>query len=101
MINNTIVEADDRSKEIMDTVQSGQAFTAIRDGHRIGELIPMRRRTQFVPRSEFAVMSRAAPGISLAAFRADQDAAFDRESDDPYVRECAGQDLCERKPRDR
>lgn len=75
-----------RSKEIMDAVQSGQAFTVTRDGHRIGELIPLRRRRRFVSRSEFAAMSRSAPEISLAAFRADQDATADQEPDDPYGR---------------
>ncbi|GLY90663.1 type II toxin-antitoxin system Phd/YefM family antitoxin [Actinoallomurus iriomotensis] len=75
-----------RSKEIMDAVQGGQAFTVTRDGHEIGELIPLRRRRRFVPRGEFAAMSRAAPDISLDAFRADQDATADQELSDPYDR---------------
>ena len=75
-----------RSKEIMDAVQGGQAFTVTRDGHRIGELIPLRRRRRFVSRGEFAAMSHGAPDISLDVFRADQDAAVDQEADDPYGR---------------
>jgi len=75
-----------RSKEIMDAVENGQAFTVTRDGHRIGELIPLRRRRQFVPRQEFAAMSRGAPAIDLDAFRADQDAAIDHDQDSPYER---------------
>jgi len=75
-----------RSKEIMDAVQGGQAFTVTRDGHRIGELVPLRRRRRFVPRSEFAAMSRSAPDISLDAFRDDQDATAEQEPDDPYGR---------------
>ncbi|MEU5074236.1 type II toxin-antitoxin system prevent-host-death family antitoxin [Streptomyces asoensis] len=75
-----------RSKEIMDAVQSGQSFTVTRDGHRVGELIPLRRRRRFVPRAEFAAMSRAAPDIHLDAFRADQDASAGQETDDPYAR---------------
>ncbi|MEU3598954.1 type II toxin-antitoxin system prevent-host-death family antitoxin [Streptomyces sp. NPDC006798] len=75
-----------RSKEIMDAVQSGQTFTVTRDGHRIGELIPLRRRRRFVPRAEFAAMSRTAPDIALEAFRADQEAAVAQEPDDPYAR---------------
>ncbi|PZF84716.1 type II toxin-antitoxin system Phd/YefM family antitoxin [Jiangella anatolica] len=75
-----------RSKEIMDAVQRGQAFTVTRDGHQIGELIPLRRRRRFVTRQEFAAMSRSAPGISLEAFRADQEAAADQEMHDPYAR---------------
>ncbi|MEU5031880.1 type II toxin-antitoxin system prevent-host-death family antitoxin [Streptomyces milbemycinicus] len=74
-----------RSKEIMDAVQDGQAFTVTRDGHRIGELVPLRRRRRFVPRGEFAAMSRTAPNISLDAFRADQDATTEQEPDDPYA----------------
>jgi prevent-host-death family protein len=75
-----------RSKEIMDAVQNGQAFTVTRDGHQIGELIPLRRRRRFVPRGEFAAMSRSAPGISIDAFRADQDTTADQEMSDPYGR---------------
>jgi antitoxin (DNA-binding transcriptional repressor) of toxin-antitoxin stability system len=58
-----------RSKEIMEAVQGGLALTVTRDGHRVGELIPLRRRRRFVPRAEFAAMSRTAPDISLDAFR--------------------------------
>ncbi|MDT0344822.1 type II toxin-antitoxin system Phd/YefM family antitoxin [Streptomyces litchfieldiae] len=75
-----------KSKEIMDAVQGGQSFTVTRDGHRIGELIPLRRRRRFVPRSEFAAMSRTAPDVFLDAFRADQDATAEQELDDPYAR---------------
>ncbi|MGV9311060.1 type II toxin-antitoxin system Phd/YefM family antitoxin [Streptomyces sp. NPDC003691] len=75
-----------RSREIMDAVQNGQTFTVTRDGHRIGELIPLRRRRRFVPRSEFAAMSRTAPDIRLNAFRFDQEATAQQEPDDPYAR---------------
>lgn len=75
-----------RSKEIMDAVEGGQSFTVTRDGHRIGELVPLQRRRRFVPRAEFAAMSRHAPEISLDAFRADQDRNADHEIDDPYGR---------------
>lgn len=75
-----------RSKEIMDAVQNGQAFTVTRDGHEIGELIPLRRRRRFVTRQEFATMSRTAPDISLEAFRANQDDAVDQGLSDPYDR---------------
>jgi prevent-host-death family protein len=67
-----------RSKEIMDAVERGQAFTVTRDGHRIGELVPLRQRRRFVSRTEFAAMSRSAPVIDADAFRADQDTAADR-----------------------
>lgn len=70
----------------MDAVQEGRSFTVTRDGHRIGELIPLRRRRRFVSREEFTAMSRSAPDISLDAFRTDQDATADQELDDPYAR---------------
>jgi antitoxin (DNA-binding transcriptional repressor) of toxin-antitoxin stability system len=75
-----------RSKEIMDAVEKGQAFTVTRDGHSIGELIPLRRRRRFVPRQEFAAMSRSAAIVDPDAFRADQDAAADHGPADPYDR---------------
>ena len=75
-----------RSKEIMDAVQNGQSFTVTRDGHRIGELVPLRRRRRFVPRGEFAAMSRTASDVSPAAFRADQQATAEQGADDPYAR---------------
>lgn len=75
-----------RSKEIMDAVQRGQAFTVTRDGHRIGELVPLRRRRRFVSRQQFAAMSRNAPSLDIGAFRNDQDAVVDHESVTPYDR---------------
>ena len=75
-----------RSKEIMDAVENGQAFTVTRDGHRIGELIPLRRRRRFVPRQEFAALSRNAPAADPDAFRADQDAVLDPSAGSAYER---------------
>jgi prevent-host-death family protein len=75
-----------RSREIMDAVEHGQSFTVTRDGHQIGELVPIRRRRRFVSRQEFAAMSRHAPGTDLEAFRADQDAAADHEAGSAYER---------------
>lgn len=75
-----------RSKEIMDAVENGQAFTVTRDGHRIGELIPLRRRRRFVPRQEFAAMSAAAVAVDIEAFRADQEAVASHDLADPYDR---------------
>jgi prevent-host-death family protein len=75
-----------KSREIMDAVEHGQSFTVTRDGHQIGELIPIRRRRTFVSRQEFAAMSRNAPQTDLEAFRADQDAAAEHEAGGPYER---------------
>jgi len=70
----------------MDAVENGQAFTVTRDGHRIGELIPLRHRRRFVPRQEFVATSRSAPAIDIAAFRADQDAVIDHDLNGSYDR---------------
>jgi antitoxin (DNA-binding transcriptional repressor) of toxin-antitoxin stability system len=67
-----------RSKELMDAVEHGQAFTVTRDGRSIGELVPLRQRRRFVSRVEFAAMSRPALAIDAGAFRGDQDAAADQ-----------------------
>jgi len=75
-----------RSKEIMDAVERGESFTVTRDGHGIGQLVPLRRRRRFVSRTDFAAVSASAPAIDLAGFRADQEAAFDDEAHDPYAR---------------
>lgn len=66
----------------MDAVEHGESFTVTRDGHRIGELIPLRRRRRFVSRQEFTAMSRNAPAIDPGAFRADQDPAQDHQAAD-------------------
>jgi antitoxin (DNA-binding transcriptional repressor) of toxin-antitoxin stability system len=52
-----------RSREIMDAVERGQAFTVTRDA-----------------------MSRGAPSLDLEAFRADQELALDHLMTDPYER---------------
>ncbi|BDT89808.1 hypothetical protein FMUAM8_55720 [Nocardia cyriacigeorgica] len=75
-----------RSKEIMDAVEHGRSFTVTRDGHQIGELIPLRRRRRFVSRADFAAMSRNAPVVDAALFRADLDAVADSEPSSPYDR---------------
>ncbi|MEV7776143.1 prevent-host-death protein [Kitasatospora sp. NPDC086791] len=69
-----------RPEEIMDAVQAGQSFTVTRDGHRIGELLPSRRR-RFVSRAEFSAMSHSAPDISPDAFRAGQEATAEHWAD--------------------
>ena len=60
------------------------------DGHEIGELVPPRRPRRFVSRAEFAEASRAAPESDLAAFRADQDAAYDHGTVDPHAEHAPG-----------
>ncbi|MFD7159125.1 prevent-host-death protein [Kribbella sp. NPDC059898] len=83
---NEVTEHDLRTKseEIMDALQRGHSFTMTRDGHRIGALIPSPRSRRFVPRAEFAAMSRTSLGYSVEAFREDQDATFAQFLDDPH-----------------
>jgi prevent-host-death family protein len=87
-INPEITQRDlrNRSREIMDAVEHGQSFTVTRDGHRIGELIPLRQRRRFVSRQEFTALSRSAAGVDPEAFRADQSAAAEHEDTDAYDR---------------
>lgn len=76
-----------RSREIMDAVERGEAFTVTRDGRSIGELTPLRHRQRFVSRSSFAHLSHTAPVIDLDRFRRDQAAAYDEGlDDDPFSR---------------
>jgi len=65
-----------RSREIMDAVERGQVFTVTRDGHRIKELVPLRKRQRFLMREEFKATSHRIPALNLEAFRADQEAAL-------------------------
>ena len=75
-----------RSREIMDAVERGQAFTVTRDGRRIGELTPLQGRRRFVTREQFVDLSRTAPGVDTEAFRRDQEAASEPRTTDPYAR---------------
>ncbi len=75
-----------RSKEIMDAVEGGDSFTVTRDGHQIGELIPLRRRRTFVARDDFARGSALTPPLDAEQFRADLDRTYDTTVSDPYDR---------------
>jgi prevent-host-death family protein len=75
-----------RSKDIMDAVERGQAFTVTRDGHEIGQLIPLQRQRRFVARETFARGSQSAPEVDADRFRADLDAAFDQSLTNAYDR---------------
>lgn len=68
----------------MDAVERGESFTVTRDGHRIGELVPLRRKRAFVPRADFVWGSARMPTVDLDGFRADQDAFLDSRVDDPF-----------------
>ena len=74
-----------RSKEIMDAVQRGQSFTVTRDGHRIGELIPLRAPAV---RSALGVHRHARHGVGRLRRRSGptEAATAEQETDDPYAR---------------
>jgi antitoxin (DNA-binding transcriptional repressor) of toxin-antitoxin stability system len=73
-----------RSAEIMDALEAGQRFSVTRNGHHIGDLVPVRERRTFVSRADFAEMSRRMPHVDYARFRADLDRHVDDEAHDPY-----------------
>ncbi|QTX04095.1 type II toxin-antitoxin system Phd/YefM family antitoxin [Agromyces archimandritae] len=75
-----------RSREIMDAVERGEGFTVTRDGRGIAELIPLRRRREFVPAARLLAAWRGAAAPDPDRFRADLDAASDHTVDDPYAR---------------
>jgi len=75
-----------RSKQIMDSVEDGFGFTVTRDGHEIGELIPLHARRTFVSRELFLAGASRLPPIDVDRFRADLDAVFDNRLGDPYGR---------------
>lgn len=69
----------------MDAVEHGESFTVTRDGHAIGELVPLRQRPRFVSRTTFAAGSRTAPAVDLARFRSNQRDSYDEMPRDPYT----------------
>lgn len=75
-----------RSKEIMDALERGQAYTVTRDGRGIGELVPIREPRRFVSRASFAQGARNAPDLALEAFRRDLDEVVDPALTDPDAR---------------
>jgi prevent-host-death family protein len=81
-----ITQRDLRNKsgEIMDAVEHGEAFVVTRNGNPIGELIPLRRR-RTVTREQFAAMSENAAFVDPDRFRADLDAVADTGLRDPYA----------------
>lgn len=66
-------------------MEAGDSFTVTRDGHAIGELIPLRRRRRFVSRAEFARGSALAPVIGVDTFRSDRDRVYDGTLSDPHA----------------
>jgi antitoxin (DNA-binding transcriptional repressor) of toxin-antitoxin stability system len=62
----------------MRALDEGEAFTVIRDGVPVGELVPVRPRV-FIPAETVAAAFKGAPRIVRTRFRRDVDAALDRD----------------------
>lgn len=75
-----------RSREIMDAVERGEGFTVTRDGHRIAELVPIRRRREHVPVAQLLAHWRGASLPDPDRLRDDLDRLTDPLLDDPYAR---------------
>ncbi|GIH65236.1 hypothetical protein Msi02_60530 [Microbispora siamensis] len=57
-----------------------------RNGHQIGDLVPIRRRRRAVSRAEFAAMSRGMPRLDDRKYREDMDRHVKDDLYDPYDR---------------
>jgi len=87
-LNEAIGQRDlrNRSREIMDAVESGSSFTVTRDGREVGEFIPIQRKRTFVTREAFASMSSGIGFIDPVRFRKDTDSQINGDLVDPYER---------------
>ncbi|MEV4380045.1 prevent-host-death protein [Streptosporangium sp. NPDC049644] len=74
-----------RSAEIMDGLERGERYAVTRNGHHIGDLVPIRRRRRAVSRAEFAV-SRGMPLLDDRKYRQDMDQHVNDGLYDPYDR---------------
>lgn len=75
-----------RSAEIMDGLERGERYAVTRNGHHIGDLVPIRRRRRAVSRAEFAAMSRGMPRLDDRKYREDMDRHVNDDLHDPYDR---------------
>jgi len=69
-------ELRNRSAAIMDALQAGHRFTVTRDGHPVGELLPIAGPRLGVPTKELLAAFANLPRITYQAMRADMDAFF-------------------------
>lgn len=75
-----------RSAEIMDGLERGERYAVTRNGHHIGDLVPIRRRRRAVSRAEFTAVSRGMPWLDDRKYREDMDRHVNDEFYDPYDR---------------
>jgi len=69
-----------------DAVQDGQCCTVTCERAPDRRAGPLAQAPTVLPAPGFASMSRTASDVSLEAFRADQDATAEQETDDPCAR---------------
>ncbi|MGS2647575.1 type II toxin-antitoxin system Phd/YefM family antitoxin [Streptosporangium sp. G12] len=75
-----------RSAEIMDGLERGERYAVTRNGHHIGDLVPLRRRRRAVSRADFAAVSRGMPLLDDRKYREDMDHNVNDDPYDPYDR---------------
>ena len=67
-------ELRNQNAQILDAVAAGATFIITRNGEPVAELRPfVRRRRQFVPRADIAVLAAEGPHIDASTFRHDLD----------------------------
>ena len=69
-------ELRNRSAAIMDALQAGQRFTLTRDGHPVGELLPLVEPREGVPTGQLLAAMANLPRVDHRALRADIDLFF-------------------------
>ncbi len=70
----------------MDGLERGERYAVTRDGHHIGDLVPVRRRRGTVSRAEFAAVSRGMPYMDDRKHREDTDHHVNDGLHDSYDR---------------
>ncbi|WP_433436126.1 type II toxin-antitoxin system Phd/YefM family antitoxin [Nonomuraea sp. CA-141351] len=75
-----------RSAEIMDGLERGERYAVTRNGHHIGDLVPLRRRCRAVSRAEFAAVSSGMPRLDDREYREDMGRHVNDDLYDPYDR---------------
>ncbi|MFG1959846.1 type II toxin-antitoxin system Phd/YefM family antitoxin [Nonomuraea sp. NPDC049028] len=84
-----------RSAEIMDGLERGERYAVTRNGHHIGDLVPLRRRRRAVSRAEFAAVSCGMPRLDDSKYREDMDRHANDDLYDPYDRAYGRQEFAE------
>lgn len=84
-------ELRNQSAAIMNGLEAGEAYTITRNGHPVGQLLPITGPRESVPTAEFMAACAGLPRIDYAQMRAEMDEFFgDHDEispdDDPSLR---------------